>query len=77
MRKKLAPVLESPAQEQEERLPDCQHYWVIDSPHGPESRGVCRKCGDQKAFLNTFRSYYWEEDFQGEARRRAAASDQG
>lgn len=77
MRKKLAPTLEPTAQEPEETLSDCQHYWVIDSPRGPESRGVCRKCGAKKAFLNTFHSYYWEEDFQGEARRRAAASDQG
>ena len=30
----------------------CQHYWVLDSPAGPLSRGVCRACGEEKDFPN-------------------------
>lgn len=31
----------------------CCHYWLIDSPDGPTSRGVCRFCGAEKYFHNT------------------------
>lgn len=32
---------------------ECVHYWLIDSPHGPISRGVCRFCGAEKEFSNS------------------------
>lgn len=28
------------------------HYWIIESNEGLESKGVCRKCGDKKMFPN-------------------------
>ena len=31
----------------------CCHYWVIDSPNGPTSRGVCKFCGTENYFHNT------------------------
>jgi hypothetical protein len=28
----------------------CCHYWIIESPKGPTSRGVCQFCGAEKEF---------------------------
>ena len=30
----------------------CQHRWVIETPHGATSRGLCRSCGSTKRFPN-------------------------
>ena len=30
----------------------CRHYWIIESPKGPTSRGVCKFCGAEKEFQN-------------------------
>ena len=30
----------------------CQHYWVIERPNGPTSRGVCRLCSEERDFPN-------------------------
>jgi hypothetical protein len=30
----------------------CNHYWVIDSPRGPTSGGICKFCGARKEFDN-------------------------
>ena len=34
-------------------LASCQHYWIIESAHGPESHGVCKHCGEEKDFPNS------------------------
>lgn len=31
----------------------CVHYYMVEEAHGPKSRGVCRKCGDEKFFFNS------------------------
>lgn len=31
---------------------NCQHRWVIETPHGKTSRGLCRRCGSTKRFPN-------------------------
>lgn len=31
----------------------CTHYWVIGSPEGETSWGVCRLCGARKEFKNS------------------------
>lgn len=31
----------------------CHHYWVIELANGPQSKGVCKYCGEVKYFLNT------------------------
>jgi hypothetical protein len=31
---------------------ECVHYWLIESPEGPTSRGVCKFCGAEKEFNN-------------------------
>lgn len=33
---------------------DCRHYWVIEAADGPVSRGVCRFCGEEREFLNSW-----------------------
>ena len=30
----------------------CQHYWIIEPPNGPTSRGICRSCGEEQEFQN-------------------------
>lgn len=37
----------------------CQHWWVIESPHGSMSKGVCKKCGEVREFLNSFPERTW------------------
>lgn len=32
----------------------CHHYWVIEAPEGPTSRGVCKFCGEVKEFYNSW-----------------------
>jgi hypothetical protein len=29
---------------------NCSHYWIIESPKGPTSRGVCQFCGEERDF---------------------------
>ena len=37
-----------------ENLPDeCSHYWIIDSPNGPTSKGICKYCRKVTLFSNT------------------------
>ena len=31
----------------------CAHHWVIATPNGPTSEGVCKRCGHQRDFLNS------------------------
>ena len=40
-----------------EAPPACHHYWVIEIANGPESRGVCQHCGEEKVFLNAIPSF--------------------
>ena len=30
----------------------CPHHWLIEPPGGPTSKGVCRICGEERAFEN-------------------------
>ena len=32
----------------------CRHYWNIEAADGPTSRGVCKVCGEEKEFLNSW-----------------------
>jgi hypothetical protein len=40
----------------------CRHHWLIESPNGPTSMGICRLCGAQKEFRNWAHSWLWEDD---------------
>lgn len=30
----------------------CVHFWVLESPNGPTSPGVCQRCGATGSFSN-------------------------
>ncbi len=32
---------------------DCYHYWLMESPDGSVSRGVCKRCGVEREFYNS------------------------
>lgn len=40
--------------------PQCRHHWVIESPQGATSRGVCRLCGAEREFPNSAQDSLWE-----------------
>ena len=31
----------------------CCHYWIIEAPSGPTSKGICKICGEEKEFSNS------------------------
>ncbi len=49
MRNKLKEVPEEPAVEKE-----CRHYWIIEGARGATSRGVCKFCGAETEFYNSW-----------------------
>jgi len=40
----------------------CVHYWVIEPPNGPISKGVCKNCGTEKAFPNWINAQPFKTD---------------
>ena len=42
--------------------PTCRHQWLIDSPAGPSSKGVCRLCGEERDFQNYIEGSSWGYD---------------
>jgi hypothetical protein len=41
----------------------CVHYWIIDIPAGPVSRGKCRLCGESREFRNYLETASgWDDD---------------
>ena len=55
MRNRIDTVPSEPEAKAAERQEDseCCHYWLIESPDGPTSRGVCKYCGAEKDFPNS------------------------
>ena len=42
------------------------HHWLLEPAHGPQSRGVCRYCGESTVFSNRMPDAYdWEHGRQG------------
>ncbi len=41
-------------------IKNCQHRWVIETPHGATSRGYCKRCGTSKRFPNAPEQPMWE-----------------
>ncbi len=35
----------------------CHHYWIIESPNGSSSRGVCKFCKETREFNNSVAQY--------------------
>ena len=42
--------------------PECRHHWLIESPHGATSMGICKICGAQKEFRNSAGDFLWEDE---------------
>jgi hypothetical protein len=40
----------------------CAHHWLIESPNGAMSKGVCKICGLEKEFPNSAEDFLWERD---------------
>ena len=40
----------------------CRHEWMIDSPSGAFSRGVCLTCGEERQFQNYIEGSAWGYD---------------
>lgn len=38
----------------------CQHHWIIETPHGATSRGLCKRCGATKRFPNAAEDAMWQ-----------------
>ena len=49
MRNKAKTVLKEALNEDE-----CRHYWIIQPPGGHTSKGVCKFCGMEKEFYNSW-----------------------
>lgn len=39
----------------------CVHHWVLESPSGRESAGVCKRCGLTRNFANATENVMWEQ----------------
>lgn len=37
-------------------MTECIHIWKISGQDGPVSKGLCRKCGEERQFLNSLPS---------------------
>ena len=35
----------------------CAHWWRIEVPRGPTSRGKCKLCGEEREFFNSQDDY--------------------
>ncbi len=35
-----------------QRAGKCLHHWIVETPHGVTSRGLCKRCGIAKRFPN-------------------------
>ena len=33
---------------------ECRHYWMIEDAKGSTSRGVCKLCGEERKFYNSW-----------------------
>lgn len=39
----------------------CVHFWVIETPNGPTSQGICKLCGRIQEFRNSVSSSAWNK----------------
>jgi len=54
--------VDTPLEVIEEEESDCSHHWVIESPNGPTSNGICKVCGVVREFKNSIQVTSWESD---------------
>ncbi len=36
-------------------MPSCRHWWIIATPNGVTSRGICKRCGAERDYPNAGR----------------------
>lgn len=56
--------------DQNETITDCVHHWVIESPNGPVSQGVCKLCGLGSQFRNSIQETGWDRESQSSKKMR-------
>lgn len=39
---------------------ECRHHWLIESPHGATSWGMCKLCGERREFSNSASDAIWD-----------------
>jgi hypothetical protein len=39
---------------------ECRHHWLIESPHGATSWGMCKLCGARREFSNSASDAIWD-----------------
>lgn len=42
----------------------CTHHWVIETPNGAASAGVCKRCGVSKQFTNSLENAGWDRGLE-------------
>ncbi len=62
--------------EQERTESDCMHHWLIESPNGPVSVGVCKICGEKGEFKNSIQGSGWDRENPQSKRARQARNEQ-
>jgi hypothetical protein len=65
-------MVQSQVIEREAAEVQCRHHWVIESPHGATSRGVCKHCGSEREFRNSASDTLWEGDPMASVSKMAA-----
>lgn len=46
-------------------MSECQHHWYIATPAGSTSKGVCRRCGEEREFRNSAADYIGDGESGG------------
>ena len=55
----VAPAAENQGKLSEYIISHCAHHWLIATPNGPVSEGVCQRCGHRREFQNSSPEYHW------------------
>jgi hypothetical protein len=53
---------------------DCAHHWKVASPNGAAAIGVCRRCGEERAFPTSSAVDVWSNDAGTTRRVKEAAA---
>ena len=43
----------------------CTHHWIIATPNGHFSRGICKHCGSEREFENSESERHWRNRRSG------------
>jgi hypothetical protein len=58
----MAKTISAPEAQPQEANPTCAHHWVIATPNGETSQGVCKICGLERQFPNSAEDWLWERN---------------